>query len=399
MAITKRKRKGKVFYQAEVYVSGERVATECFDTAAAANDWHDRTKRRYEQGYGRYGEMTLTEVIESYRADELGSKAGPTRRRRKSRFALIEKSPIACVRMRDFHGQTIDLFLDWLLRHPVAETPVRTSFLEELKALRLVLGHFREAFDPQFVVPMTRRHRRRALYKGPIRKKPKDFFMPVDHARAWLACLERQRNPLFHRLATVQVILGTRVGETAALCEDAIDWEQGTITIKRTMEWADDSCSKVRRIMERVKTEESRRMLPMPPEVEEILRAALREQPAVLHRTKQGATRVVFHMPDGGLLHYETIRQSYNRAFRDAALPWTASHICRDTNGTLGLKGGSLEQVRVNHGHSSVVETEGYAKVHAMIENRVPIRVAGMLFGEEEKSSRTKSRTDAEGGS
>jgi len=48
----------------------------------------------------------------------------------------------------------------------------------------------------------------------------------------------------------------------------------------------------------------------------------------------------------------------------------------------LALAGASLEAVRVNHGHASIVETEGYAKVHAMIENVVPGKVAELLFGE-----------------
>ena len=114
-----------------------------------------------------------------------------------------------------------------------------------------------------------------------------------------------------------------------------------------------------------------------------MLRKAFEGRLHVLHRTSDGRlTRAAFHMPNGKLLCDGTIRSVYGKAFRQIGLPWAGSHICRDTNATLALAGASLEAVRVNHGHASIVETEGYAKVHAMIENVVPGKVAELLFGE-----------------
>ncbi len=387
MGVTKRKRKAKP-YQAEVYVSGVRVDTQCFETKAAACAWHDETKRRYEQGWGPIGEMTVADVIARYREVEFPSKVGPTRRRREMRFRLLEKAPIAKVAMRDFSGGTVTMLLDWLVKQDVARTPTRTSFLAELKALRVVLGFYRDYYDAKFVPPMTKWHRQRALFKGPLPKKAKDFFLPPDHARKWFGELARQRNPVFLDTAITQVVLGTRIGETCALCEDAVDFDRGTVIVKRTMEWMNEDSTKCRRIVERTKTADSRRELPLPPEIARIFKAALARQPAVLHKTSEGKlVRVIFHMPDGALMFDETVRAAYSRAFKQAGLPWSGSHICRDTNGTLGLKGASLEAVRVTLGHSSVVETEGYAKVHAMIENVIPGNVARLLFADNEKQN------------
>lgn len=381
MAVTKRKGRKAKPWRAEVFVSGVRIASQHFETAGAAHSWHDETKRRYEQGRGVGGEMRFSEVMQRYEDTELAAKVGTTRRRRKGRFKFLADSPIADVRMRDFCGGTVELLLDWLIKHPRAKTSSRKSFLEELKTLSLLMGFYRDTYDAQFVSPVTRRHRKRALFKGPVPKKPKDFYLPVEAARHWLQALRAQRNPVYFELATLQLTLGLRIGEACAICEDAVDLQRGVLVVRRTMEWCTDVESSCRVIAERTKTEESRRELPMPEEVRVAIRTALARQPQVLHRTPEGRlTRVVFHMGDGRLMHDETIRASYTRAFAAVGLPWTGSHICRDTNGTLPLGRVSLEQVRVNHGHTSVVETEGYAKVHAMVRNEVPETVAALLF-------------------
>ncbi len=400
MVVTKRKRK-KNPYQAEVFVAGARVASECFETKAAAQIWHDDVKRRYEQGRGLAGEMTFAQVIAEYKAKEFPGHVAPTRKKRRLKFDFLTEaeSPIANVKMRDFGAGTIETLLDWLIKHERAQTPTRKSFREELKAVRVVLSFYRDCYDAQFVAPITKWHWKRTLFKGAVPKKPKDYYIPADHARRWLAALARVKNPVFHGTAVTQITLGLRIGEACAICDDAVDFERKVLTVKRTMEWVREDGTKCRQIVERVKTDESRREIPLPNEVCAVLKQAFGRQPQVLHKTAEGRlVRVAFHMPDGNLLHDETIRGAYTRAFRKVGLPWTATHICRDTNGTLPLGQVSLEEVRVNHGHTSVVETEGYAKVHAMIENRVPETVAALLFRDKgKKNSRTESRT-ANGG-
>lgn len=380
MSVAKRKRKKKP-YQAEVYVSGVRVASECFETKTEALVWHDKTKKSFEQGYGAVRELTLAEIIDRYEDRVLVSKRVSTRARRKKRFKLLRESCVAEVMMRDFDGFTVDKFLAWLGRHPTAKTATRKSFAEDVKALRLVLGFYRDYYDAQFVVPVTRRHLQESLYKGPVAKKSKDFYLPVDHALRWFAELEKMSNPVYAELAKLQVMTGLRIGEACALCDDAIDWERKLLTVRRTMEWVNEDGSKARRIENRTKTEESRRELPMPAEVQDIVRRALGRS-TLLHRDPdtKAMVRVLFHARGGHPLNDEPVRQAYGDAFKAAGLPWSGTHICRDTAGTLGLKGSSLEAVRINHGHSSVVETEGYAKVHAMTQNTVPESIARQLF-------------------
>lgn len=56
MAIIKHSRKVKslkkksIFYEAQVYVRGVRVAIKTFETQAEAAKWHDEIKRQYTSG-------------------------------------------------------------------------------------------------------------------------------------------------------------------------------------------------------------------------------------------------------------------------------------------------------------------------------------------------------------
>lgn len=393
MAVVKRKRKRKngktsTFWEAEVFVSGVRLATQTFDTQAAAARWHDETKAAYESGRGAFGEMTLGRVIELYREKEFPVLVEGSRRQARNRLKLIEPSPVASKRMRDVDAHTVDTYLDWVLKHPSAENPNRTSFVKELKFLSVLFGFYREHYDERFPNPVMKRHFKRARYKGALPKKADDHFMPVDHANRWLAELRRQRDPLYRRLGQFQVIMGTRIGETGALCWDKVDFERGVVHIHRTMVWRDELGRKVRQIVNRTKTPESRRTLPMPPEVRELLLEA---------RAAHPDSTVVFRQAYGHLVAYDNVRQAYNRAFEAAGLPWTATHICRDTNGTLPLLDEQVrtEAVRVNHGHTSVKQTEGYAKARAVVKNVVPETVARLLAGGEEKNpGRIPGRVD-----
>lgn len=393
MAVTKRKRTGKprrgqraVFYQAVVWVNGVRVAEQCFDTEAAAHNWHDRTKARFNSGRGPSGDLTLGQVIQNYREMEFPTLTEGTRKTVDLKLKFLAESPAATLRMQDFNGQAVDGLIAWFLAHPRAGTATRSSFLKELKQLQVILGFYRDTYDDQFVSPVTRRQRRRTFFKGVPARKSQDYYLSLEQARSWFVALAAQLNPVYLDLARFQVIMGTRVGEAVALCWDAVDFNRKTISIQRTMDWVEEDGTKCRKIANRTKTPSSRRTLPMPPQVEAILKEARRRHPD---------STVVFRNPNGSLLNYEAVRQAYNRAFEKAGLPWSGTHICRDTNATLAVMTARTEAVQVNLGHSSVRETEGYAKVHAIVENIVPATVANMLDGKQERRSRIKSRMEA----
>lgn len=371
MSVVKRKRK-KNPYCATVWVSGLRVSTRSFETQASAYAWHDQTKRSFEQGYGPMGEMTFAEVMATYTEKVVSTFRVATRGSVHGMLKLLAASPLATVQMADFNGARVDQLIDWMIKHPKAGRSNRKSFIKEVGLLVSLFNFYREYYDERTVCPVTKRHRKRAYHKGAVTPKRKDFYLSPEDAYRWFEALARSPDPVYQDLARFQVIMGTRVGEAAALCWDAVDFDHGTIEIRRTMEWRNEDTSHCRRIENRTKTPASHRTLPMPKQVEVILKRAKARDPHSL---------VVFRTRRGLLLNYSSIVYSYNRAFAKAGLPWSGSHICRNTNGTLALEGSRIEAVQVNLGHTSVRQTEVYAKVHAVIKNVVPMNVANLLDG------------------
>lgn len=390
MAVTKRKHKkaipGRptVFYEAEVFVAGVRVANQCFETHGAAEAWHDKTKRRFESGRGPGGEMTLAEVMTRYREVELPGLVEGTRRKVRIKLDFLAESPTARVAMSKFNGSAVDALLAWLIAHPRADTPTRTSFVNELKQLQVILNFYRESFDEAFVSPVTKRHRRRAMFRGAVQeKRAQDFYLSAADAMKWFAELRKCPNPIYLDIAQIQVVLGLRIGEAASLLWEAVDFDGKLIKIKRTMFWVTGEGKRVRDIGERTKTSTSRRTLPMPPMVERVLLNA---------RSRHPDSLVVFRNPNGSLIRYGTVLHAFNEAFKRAGLPWSGTNICRHTNATLGLKEAGAQAVQVNLGHSTARQTEAYAKVRAIAENKVPEMVAQLFENPKAEKSRIKSR-------
>ncbi len=136
--------------------------------------------------------------------------------------------------------------------------------------------------------------------------------------------------------------LGLRSCEIARLHLDDIDWQAGTIRLRRTKGRRDD-------------------VLPLPVATGEAIAAYLRlERPKTVHRAvfaRHVAPREQMVGPD---LVRKTIRQAYARA----GLPYTRSHLLRHTMASRLLAGGSsLKEVADVLRHRSLNTTLIYAKL------------------------------------
>ena len=152
-------------------------------------------------------------------------------------------------------------------------------------------------------------------------------------------------SPSMRRSAAIvhcAVDLGLRSGEIAALALDDIDWEAGTLSLRRT---------KSRR----------EQVLPLPESTGRALAAYLRhERPKSRHREvflRRTAPHDEVIGPD---LVRKTIRQAYERA----GLPYTRSHLLRHTMARRLLAGGSsLKEIADVLRHRSLNTTLVYAKL------------------------------------
>ena len=147
--------------------------------------------------------------------------------------------------------------------------------------------------------------------------------------------------------------LGLRSGEVARLSLDDVDWEVGTITLRRTKGRRED-------------------VMPLPEATGKAIAAYLRgERPKTQHRMVFARHMTPRERPIGPDLVRKTIRQAYARA----GLPHTRSHLLRHTMASRLLAGGSsLKEVADVLRHRSLNTTLIYAKLDSgsLVEVALP---------------------------
>lgn len=147
--------------------------------------------------------------------------------------------------------------------------------------------------------------------------------------------------------------LGLRSGEVARLGLDDIDWEAGTITLRRTKGRRED-------------------VMPLPEATGQAIAAYLRdERPRTQHRMVFARHMTPRERPIGPDLVRKTIRQAYARA----GLPHTRSHLLRHTMASRLLAGSSsLKEVADVLRHRSLNTTLIYAKLDSgrLVEVALP---------------------------
>jgi site-specific recombinase XerD len=147
--------------------------------------------------------------------------------------------------------------------------------------------------------------------------------------------------------------LGLRSGEVARLSLDDIDWDAGTITLRRTKGRRED-------------------VMPLPEATGQAIAAYLRgERPKTRHRMVFARHMTPRERPIGPDLVRKTIRQAYARA----GLPYTRSHLLRHTMaGRLLTGGASLKEVADVLRHRSLNTTLIYAKLDSgrLVEVALP---------------------------
>ena len=147
--------------------------------------------------------------------------------------------------------------------------------------------------------------------------------------------------------------LGLRSGEVACLSLDDIDWDAGTITLRRTKGRRED-------------------VMPLPQATGKAIAKYLRdERPKTQHRMVFARHMTPRERPIGPDLVRKTIRQAYARA----GLPHTRSHLLRHTMASRLLAGGSsLKEVADVLRHRSLNTTLIYAKLDSgrLVEVALP---------------------------
>ena len=163
------------------------------------------------------------------------------------------------------------------------------------------------------------------------------------------------------------VLTGMRVGEILALRWEDVDFLAGEIHVRRSYH---------RGVMGSPKTPRSRRMLPMPPELAEALRALRRASVELAFSTCRGTP-----LNDSNLLH-----RHLKPVGAKLGMPWLNWHTLRRTHATLFQQaGGSLREAQAQLGHARMATTlEDYTIPLPASQRETVGKLAGMMANDGE---------------
>lgn len=226
--------------------------------------------------------------------------------------------------MEDITPKVIDRWVEVVLAKDA--TSRRRHYEKEYETLRSIMNWYRDRCeDSGFTIPLRKRH------KEALRANRKKFktvtFMSVEQKAKWLEILKKTA-PNLYAAAFVQVEQLLRVSEVYGMRWSNLDLENRTYRLCQSVEWLRKG-GVPPRLKDGTKTIE-------PGDCQHLLlRQSVVDELRKLEKSK--TCDLIFHR-DGALWTYREIQHRYNRAFKKAELPFTATHILRHTGATQFLE-------------------------------------------------------------
>ncbi|MDE0092654.1 MAG: site-specific integrase [Oligoflexia bacterium] len=359
-----------IYYCAEVYVKGIRIARKTFSKKREAVLWHEKEKQKFIFSPSSLNDqMTFEECFKKFLEDTKLRIMKISFQKYEQHSRYFYKSPLADVKMSELKGSKVIEWIGWLKKQRTAEFKKRKSFIEELKSLRAVLNWYKNFLNEDFNVPITKKHKQLCFLRHKPPRRP-DYFIKPEDAKEWVEWLKEHRsNPVYWRLASFMLMTGTRVSEACGLKWDAVDLDQSLIRIIRRVSW--DRRTTIPTLEDVTKTQSSARLITLPKRLQSVF----------YEMKKTAVSDVVFTNQKGGLIRYNAVQSAFNAGFTALGLPWRSTHICRHTFATLALMTTkNLSAVQASLGHSEQRTTQVYAKTVALLNSETGEKTADIIF-------------------
>ena len=367
---TKKQQKPIVYYQAEVFIKGVRVAVKNFSTRREAILWHEKEKQKFVfSPTSLNDQMLFKDCMYKFWEDAKTRIMKSTFQSYECRLSYFYSSPLADVKMSEMKSIKVVEWISWLKKHRTAKNKGRKTFQHELKFLSVVLNWYRNFINEDFNVPITKKHREMCFFKSNAPRRP-DYFMKPEDAREWVEWLKEYRsNPVYWRLASFMLLTGARVGEVCGLKWSAVNLEEGIARVIRRVRW--DQQTKHPFLEDVTKTSQSARLLMLPEKLKNILKKM----------KKEAVNDLVFTSDKGELLKYNAVQSAFNAGFEALKLPWRSTHICRHTYATIALMATKdISAVQASLGHTEIKMTQKYAKTVALLSSETGEKTASAIF-------------------
>lgn len=336
-------------YRAVTVDGVEKRETRCFQSHSEAKAFRGTTAALTTKK-----EKTIGEALEEYLAQYKGDIT--TKQKLESNFRHLDS--VKNTPVEDFDEAAMDRLLTlWRSKdYLAAQKSTRTTYRNELIAIRQFLRHYASRSKTGYQVPILKEHWKHAIVR-PGKSKPEKRMSPEEWAKVQVAMRQAtEGTPYEDILPTMQVaqyLLFARIQEVAALEFEDIDAKAGAITLNKRIKFLRKRVGNTRQVKADGHKATAGKVIYSRMAVDLLLRFAMKRG------IRQGA---LFRM-GGKPLSYRMIQFYYDKAFKLAGVPLTGTHVirhaslrefqstCRDLNLT-----------KLVSGHASIKQVERYAQ-------------------------------------
>ena len=253
----------------------------------------------------------------------------------------------------------------------------RCSFEHEFKVLRQILNYYASRCNRNYRLPFLRDHRKMLKVKeSPIVKKD----LTVDQLGAFLNALKAlcwgTRWEAIYYLAVMQYAIYGRIQEAAALEVESFDLVNNRLEVKRKVQWL-RAKGWENQIVQGAKANGGKIFTPIP----ELALQVFQEW-----KLRSGVRSGLLFTVRGSLIEYRQIQHKYDRALKDAQLPFSATHILRHAALVEAYStSANILAVQRLAGHKGLRATEKYAKVRdeqvAEVQRKMDEKLSSVMRG------------------
>lgn len=316
--------------------------------------------------------LTVGDWLDIWMADYMGDVKPSTAFLYDQQIRLHIKPALGAVKLEALNAHTIQGFYNGLKTERKGGRPLSPKSVKNVhgilhKALQqaVAVGYIR--FNPADAC---------ALPRG-----EKKEINPLDEEQiaTFLTAIEGHRHELLYKVA---LFTGMREGEVLGLMWDCVDFEHGTITIKRQLRREQKKGGAY--YITTPKNDKPRTITPAP-WVMKLLRTQKARQAE--QRLKLGPlwedSGMVFTNETGGYLSYRTVYDCFKRIVAKMGTPSTRFHDLRHTFAVASIRAGDdIKTVQGNLGHATAAFTlDVYGHVTDQMKRASAERMEGFIKG------------------
>lgn len=291
--------------------------------------------------------MTLGQWLDIWQQDYLGGVKPATAFLYEQQIRLHIKPALGAVKLEELNAHTIQGLYNRLSRERNGKPGLSPKSVKNVhgilhKALQQAVGVGYIRFNPSSACTLPRAEQKE--------------IRPLDEVQIgeFLNAIDGHRHELLYKVA---LFTGMREGELLGLGWDCVDFEQGTITIRRQLRREQKKGGQY--YLTTPKNGKTRTIAPAP-SVMKLLRAQRARQAE--QRLKAGElwedTGMVFTNDTGGYLSYRTVYDCFKRIVAQMGIPSTRFHDLRHTFAVSSIRAGDdIKTVQGNLGHHTAAFT------------------------------------------